>query len=104
MNNAKGRASLYLTALVLLLLAGGSRAADPAIDLGPVTEKHAMVPMRDGVSLSAFLYFPKGDGPWPVLYEQRYASLTGAETRKFYARLSAAGYVVCAENFRGAQQ
>ncbi|TXT30496.1 MAG: hypothetical protein FD138_2283, partial [Planctomycetota bacterium] len=48
------------------------------------------------------LYFPPGDGPWPVLYEQRYADLKGAGTRQGNARLAKAGYVVCAENFRGA--
>ena len=60
-----------------------------------------MVPMRDGTKLSAYLYFPQGKGPWPVLYEQRYADLRGAETRKSFARLAAAGYVVAAQNFRG---
>lgn len=71
------------------------------IDLGTVTEKHVMIPMRDGKKLSAYLYFPKGDGPWPVLYEQRYADLRPAGTRKANARLAEAGYVVAAENFRG---
>src|SRR5213075_2345659 len=50
---------------------------------------------------SAYLYFPKGEGPWPVLYEQRYADLRAAATRKAFARLAEAGYVVAAENFRG---
>lgn len=72
------------------------------LDLGGVREEHVMFPMRDGVKLSAYLYFPPGDGPWPVLYEQRYADLKGADTRKSFARLTAKGYVVCAENFRGA--
>ncbi|SIO61583.1 hypothetical protein SAMN05444166_6796 [Singulisphaera sp. GP187] len=80
-----------------------SEAAEPApaTDLGPVTETHVMVPMRDGVRLSTYLYIPKGDGPWPVLYEQRYADLKGA--RKSLARMAAAGYVVAGQNFRGAQ-
>lgn len=74
------------------------------IDLYGVREEHVMIPMRDGTKLSAYLYFPPGDGPWPVLYEQRYADLKGAGTRQANARLAKAGYVVCAENFRGAQQ
>jgi len=78
--------------------------ADQTVDLGAVTEKHEMVSMPDGVKLSTYLYFPPGKGPWPVLYEQRYADLRGAQTRKAYARLAAAGYVVAAQNFRGAQQ
>ncbi|MBS0266661.1 MAG: CocE/NonD family hydrolase, partial [Planctomycetes bacterium] len=60
--------------------------------------------MRDGKRLSAYLYLPPGDGPWPVLYEQRYADLRGAATRKSYARLAEAGFAVVGENFRGAYQ
>ncbi len=77
-------------------------AQEPPPQLGDVREEHVMIPMRDGVRLSAYLYIPKGDGPWPVLYEQRYADLRGRSTREANARLAAAGYVVCAENFRGA--
>jgi predicted acyl esterase len=76
-------------------------AADE-VDLYGIREEHALIPMRDGQRLSAYLYFPQGDGPWPVLYEQRYADLRGAGTRQSYARLAKAGFVVCAENFRGA--
>ncbi|MFO0803472.1 MAG: CocE/NonD family hydrolase [Gemmataceae bacterium] len=74
----------------------------PKVDLGTVSEKHEMVPMRDGVKLSVYLFFPEGKGPWPVLYEQRYADITGAGTRKAYAKLAEKGYVVAAQNFRGA--
>lgn len=77
--------------------------APDALDLGPVEERHVMVPMRDGAKLSTFLFVPKnqGAGPWPVLYEQRYASLRSGGTRRNYARLAAAGFVVAAQNFRG---
>ncbi len=75
----------------------------PAVELGKVIEKHAMVPMRDGVKLSTYLYFPDGKGPWPVVYEQRYADLRGAESRKSFAKLAAAGFVVAVQSFRGAQ-
>ncbi|MFO0870745.1 MAG: CocE/NonD family hydrolase [Pirellulales bacterium] len=77
------------------------QAADDRAALGDVTEKHVMIPMRDGVRLSAYLYFPPGEGPWPVLYEQRYADLRAGVTRQSFAKLARAGYVVCAENFRG---
>lgn len=70
---------------------------------GGVREEARLIPMRDGTRLSAYLYFPPGAGPWPVLYEQRYADLKGKSTREANARLAAAGYVVCAENFRGSQ-
>jgi len=103
------RSGLLLFAVLVGTL-GSARAVEPApanapaIDLGPVTESHVMVPMRDGVRLSTYLYMPKGSGPWPVLYEQRYADLRSVGSRKNFARMAAAGYVVAAQNFRGAQQ
>ncbi len=66
-------------------------------------EKHLMVPMRDGTKLSMYLYFPEGKGPWPVLYEQRYSDVTAASSRTNYAAMAMKGYVVAAQNFRGAQ-
>jgi len=74
------------------------------VDLSPVREEHVMIPMRDGVRLSGYLYFPPGDGPWPVLMEQRYAGLQDDGTRKSFAQLTNGGYVVAAVNFRGAQK
>ncbi len=60
-----------------------------------------MIPMRDGKRLSAYLYFPPGEGPWPAIFEQRYASLTGNSTRMLAARMARRGYVVAHVNFRG---
>jgi predicted acyl esterase len=68
----------------------------------PVREQHVMVPMRDGAKLSMYLYFPAGEGPWPVLYEQRYVDIRTPGARQSYAKLAAGGYVVAAQNFRGA--
>lgn len=85
----------------LLLECHLANATDGPLDLGGVKEQHVMIPMRDGAKLSAYLYFPPGDGPWPVLYEQRYADLRAPRTRQSFARLAAGGYVVAAENFRG---
>src|SRR5262245_23904776 len=76
-------------------------AAEESVELGGIREEHVLIPMRDGKRLSAYLYFPPGAGPWPVLYEQRYADLRGASSRQAYARLAQGGYVVCGENFRG---
>ena len=77
-----------------------SPAADEP-DLGSVAERHVMIPMRDGAKLSAYLYFPKGDERRPVLFEQRYADLRGAGTRKAAAQLAERGFVVALVNFRG---
>ncbi len=68
---------------------------------GGVIGKHMMAPMRDGVRLSVYLYFPPGRGPWPVLFEQRYSDIGAAGSRRSHARLAAEGYVVAAQNFRG---
>ncbi len=74
----------------------------PRLDLGAIREEHLMIPMRDGARLSAYVYFPPGKGPWPVIFQQRYASLAGS--RLAHAKLAAAGYVVCGVNFRGTYQ
>ena len=79
-------------------------AADP-IDLGGVTEKHEMIPMRDGVRLSAYIYTPQGTGPWPVLLEQRYANANDPGTQQYFAKLAkSGGYVTVLANFRGSQK
>jgi predicted acyl esterase len=93
--------TIVLFTVTATLAANRLSAAEEPLDLGGVTEQHVMIPMRDGKKLSAYVYFPKGDGPWPVLYEQRYADLRGAGSRKGFAKLAAAGYVVVGENFRG---
>ncbi|MFN0050683.1 MAG: CocE/NonD family hydrolase [Planctomycetales bacterium] len=93
--------SLWLVGICLLV---ETQAAEEPVDLEGIREEHVMIPMRDGKKLSAYLYFPEGNGPWPVLYEQRYADLRGVGSRQAYARLATGGFVVCGENFRGAYQ
>lgn len=63
-----------------------------------------MIPMRDGVRLSAYLYTPPGDEKKPVLFEQRYADITGMGTRKAAAELAGKGFVVAMVNYRGTHQ
>jgi len=90
--------------LCLLALVSASSAQElPKLDLPGVREQHFMIPMRDGVKLSAYLYLPEGDGKWPVVFEQRYAALTSAGTRKNSADLALRGYAVAMVNFRGSQ-
>jgi len=92
-----------ILAIWLLMFSSRALAAEPKVDLGDVTEQHVMVPMRDGVRLSVYLYFPKGDGPWPALLEQRYADGRATRTRQELAELASHGYVVALQNFRGTQ-
>ncbi|WP_373652036.1 CocE/NonD family hydrolase [Schlesneria sp. DSM 10557] len=95
---------LVITVLGLYCISGQLTAAE-GVDLGGVTEKHVMIPMRDGVRLSAFLYIPPGEGPWPVLLEQRYANANEPGTQKYLANLAkTGGYVTVLANFRGSQQ
>jgi predicted acyl esterase len=84
-----------------LCLASGLVCLAQDVNIAPVTEQHVMVPMRDGTRLSTYIYLPPGRGPWPVLYEQRYADLTGASSRRNAAALAMNGYVVATQNFRG---
>lgn len=68
-----------------------------------VVEK-LMIPMRDGVRLSAGVVRPSGEGPWPVLLEQRYANALTPGVVNRYSNLARHGYVVVLANFRGAQE
>jgi uncharacterized protein len=63
-----------------------------------------MIPMRDGKHLSAYLYFPAGDAKLPAVFEQRYAEITGAGTRKNAADLARKGFVVAMVNYRGTHE
>src|SRR4051812_8792556 len=53
-----------------------ARPLDDKSLLGDIREEHAMIPMRDGVRLSTWLYFPPGPGPFGVIYQQRYVDIT----------------------------
>ncbi len=94
-----------LFGLLLLLSVSATKAAElPPLDLDGVREEHFMIPMRDGVKLSAYVYFPNKVGPHPVIFEQRYVSITNAATRKEMAKLAGHGYVVAKVNFRGSHE
>jgi hypothetical protein len=95
------RRVLWLALCGFLFAETVANAAEQPVELGEVTEKHEMVPMRDGTRLSTYLYIPPGKGPWPVIYEQRYAGVRDPNTRKSFARLAAAGYVFAIQNYRG---
>ena len=87
-----------------LATAAVAASTEPDLDFGDVTEKHVMIPMRDGKHLSAYLYFPDGEGPWPVIFEQRYASLRAKGTRESAANMARNGYVVGLINYRGTHE
>ncbi len=98
--------STWLRILSTALLAIGTSIAfaeGEETRFGDVTERHVMIPMRDGSRLSAYVYFPAGEGPWPAVFQQRYASVQAKGTRESAAKLARAGFVVANVNFRGTQ-
>ncbi|HEY1082649.1 MAG TPA: CocE/NonD family hydrolase [Prosthecobacter sp.] len=94
---------LCLLLVTGLLLSHARGQQLPKLDLPGVREEHVMIPMRDGVHLSAYLYLPEGEGKWPAVFEQRYAAVSGNATRKTSADLARRGYAVAMVNFRGSQ-
>lgn len=63
--------------------------------------KTIMVPMRDGVSLATDLYFPEGDGPWPlVLQRTPYSRKQPFFYAPFYYLLQS-GFVLAVQDNRG---
>lgn len=94
--------ALTFTLGLLVGLARLCPAAEAPLDLGPVREDHVMVPMRDGTRLSTYLYYPPGKGPWPAIFEQRYADIRGAGSRKAAAKFAEGGFVIALVNYRGA--
>ncbi len=73
----------------------------PKLDFGNVREEHLMIPMRDGKRLSAYLYFPQGNGRWPAIFEQRYADISSVGSRKAAAKFAGNGFVIVLVNYRG---
>lgn len=95
------RPMAFRLTMILIWLASLTVVAQEP-DFGNVQERHVMIPMRDGTKLSAYLYMPPGKGPWPAIFEQRYASLRAKSTRESSAQLAAKGnFVVALVNFRG---
>ena len=68
-----------------------------------MTERRIFIPMADGIRLSASLFVPEGDGPWPAILEalpyRKDDDTAGYRTE--YARLAEAGYVACRVDLRG---
>jgi predicted acyl esterase len=93
---------LFATFLLFLsVITYGAPAPEETLDFGDVTETHVMIPMRDGKHVSAYLYTPEGKGPWPAIFEQRYASIRSKGTRESGAAMARGGYVVALVNYRG---
>ena len=91
-------------ALLAILTLTASAAPVPKLDFGTVREEHIMIPMRDGKRLSAYVFFPKSDRAdqkWPAIFEQRYADISSAGSRKAAAKFAEGGFVIALVNYRG---
>ena len=99
-------AFMRLLHLLLCLTVNASLlAADlPKLDFGSVREEHVMIPMRDGKRLSAYVFFPAGDQKWPAIFEQRYADISSAGSRKAAAKFAEGGFVIALVNYRGTHE
>ena len=97
---------LPFTSLILAALTTASALAAPVpkLDFGTVREEHIMIPMRDGKRLSAYVFFPKGEGKWPAIFEQRYADISSAGSRKAAAKFAEGGFVIALVNYRGTHE
>ena len=88
-----------------LVIASKLFAADvPKLDFDTVREEHLMIPMRDGVKLSAWVYFPKdasAEKKYPAIFEQRYAAIDSVGSRRSAAAFAANGFVIAMVNYRG---
>lgn len=63
-----------------------------------------MIPMRDGKRLSAYVYFPAGEGKWPAIFQQRYAEISSVGSRKAAAKFAEGGFVIAMVNYRGTHE
>ena len=92
-------------ALLFLAICVSLHAANPPkLDFGSVREEHLMIPMRDGKRLSAYVFFPPGEGKWPAIFEQRYADISSAGSRKAAAKFAEGGFVIALVNYRGTHE
>ncbi|MEO6740740.1 MAG: CocE/NonD family hydrolase, partial [Chthoniobacteraceae bacterium] len=99
--------SPFLPLASLVLAASALAAPVPKLDFGSVREEHIMIPMRDGKRLSAYVFFPKGEGTeqkWPAIFEQRYADISSAGSRKAAAKFAEGGFVIALVNYRGTHE
>ena len=92
--------TIAVLALLALVLLSCAAVADETEEECKWKQSFEMVPMRDGVKLSTYIWFPKGEGPWPVvLVRTPYGGhgILGWEAD----RLLENGYCVVGQDMRG---
>jgi predicted acyl esterase len=67
----------------------------------PMVPQKFMVPMRDGVKLALDVYFPTGDGPWPVVLERTPYSRRQPFMFELFHFFPEAGFALAVQDCRG---
>ena len=90
----------WLTCAAYVSIGSGAIAADQSKNLYQVgVERGVHIRMRDGISLVADVYRPKGQGKFPVLLERTPYDRNGESSMAY--ELSSHGYVVVLQDTRG---
>jgi predicted acyl esterase len=98
----KPRFGIFLTATAVALVVGVSYLAgakQPAHEAK--CDRFEMVPMRDGVRLATYIWFPKGKGPWPAVLVRTPYGAENVVNHGESQRLLDNGYVLVAQDVRG---
>src|SRR5262245_26651060 len=97
---------LLVLTLVAALAAPGifaqdSKQAAPAAAQQQSTPRHedVMIKMRDGIELGTTIYYPEGDGPWPVVVCRTPYNKNGMG--RGAGRYTNAGFVYVLQDVRG---
>lgn len=87
--------------LAIVAAACGGEAADRAQAATSRRQQSEMVPMRDGVRLATTVWFPEGEGPWPVVLVRTPYGGAGVIGGPEAARLLENGYCLVGQDIRG---
>ena len=85
--------------MVFLALTGSSLVSEAQAVSEISIERNVVMKTRDGVSLRADIYHPKGDGKYPVLLQR--TPYNKASTEDFGREAAEKGYVVVVQDVRG---
>ncbi len=99
----QSRWMLWIPVLTLLVaspaLLGAQRAGRAQATSDSIQTLEYMVEMRDGVKLATSVYFPDGDGPWPVILARTPYNKAGSA--RGAARYVRNGYAYASQDQRG---
>lgn len=90
----------FLKLITLLSVACSACCCVPVLAQPATSDRFELVPMRDGVRLGTHIWFPEGQGPWPVvLIRTPYGAKEVLDWE--LRRLRENGYCIVAQDMRG---